>query len=358
MIVSRGDEGEAVSDIQQRLTALGHTIDSVELEANRFDSSTESATRAFQQERALLTDGIVGPQTWQELVEAGYSLGDRVLYLRYPSFRGDDVRTLQERLNVLGFDPGREDGIFGEQADRAVREFQENVGISPDGIVGAATLRALDRLRPPGPGPGRTVVRETESLEARGSLSNRRIAIDPGHGPLDPGAVGPGGLLESEAVLPLSQALADTLQNRGAEPVFLRTPEESPGEPERAGRANAADADIVISIHANSHTDPAAAGSACYFFGRPGSVSLRGQALAELVQEEIIETTGMSDGRTHPMAFPLLRETRMPAVRIEPCFITNPNEEELLRGDEFRRDVAEAIVRALERFFAGGGRSD
>lgn len=355
MIVSRGEAGEAVGDIQRRLTALGHTIEPVELEADRFDVSTESAVRAFQQERGLLTDGVVGPQTWQELVEAGYSLGDRVLYVRYPSFRGDDVRTLQERLNLLGFDPGREDGIYGEQADRAVREFQENVGIPPDGIVGSATLRALDRLRPPGPGPGRTVVRETESLEAAQSLSGRRIAVDAGHGPDDPGAAGPGGLLESDAAVFIAQVVADALWKAGAEPMFLRTPAESPTEPERATRANEAGVDVVVSIHANSHTDTAAAGSASYFFGRSGSVSLQGQALAELIQEEITSATALSDGRTHAMAFPLLRETRMPAVRVEPCFITNPAEEALLGDESFRGQVADAIVRALERFFAGSG---
>ncbi|MGH2677440.1 MAG: N-acetylmuramoyl-L-alanine amidase family protein, partial [Actinomycetota bacterium] len=57
--------------------------------------------------------------------------------------------------------------------------------------------------------------------------------------------------------------------------------------------------------------------------------------------------------RTHPKAFPILRETRMPAVQVEPCFITNPKEEQLLSEEPFLREVARAMALALERFFAG-----
>src|SRR6266508_1010214 len=120
-----GDEGEEVRDVQARLGALGFRVDPAE--AGRFGPATEAAVREFQQRRGLVVDGIVGVGTWAELVEAGYGLGDRTLYLHYPFLRGDDVRTLQARLSALGFDAGREDGIYGERTDRGVREFQRNV---------------------------------------------------------------------------------------------------------------------------------------------------------------------------------------------------------------------------------------
>ena len=86
-----GDAGPEIHDIQQRLIALGFTVDASELEG-RFGPSTDAVVRQFQVQRSLRVDGLVGPDTWHQLVEAGWSLGDRTLYLRSPSFRGDDVR--------------------------------------------------------------------------------------------------------------------------------------------------------------------------------------------------------------------------------------------------------------------------
>lgn len=353
--IKRDDHGEPVRDAQARLTALGFHIDGTELEAHAFGESTEASVRAFQQERGLLVDGLLGPVSWEELVEAGYALGDRVLYLRRPPFRGDDVRALQRRLNLLGFDPGREDGIFGDQTATAVRDFQLNVGLRPDGIVGATTTQALDRLlAAPVSGQGRTAVRETEVMRSGGgSLVGRTIAVDPGHGAGDPGAEGPTGLREADVAMGLADILAGELQARGARPALLREKGNDPEVSARAGRANEAAADALISLHMNSHADPSAEGSSSYFFGRLGTASVAGQTLAELIQDEVTAATGLRDGRTHPKAFAILRETRMPAVQVEPCFITNPKEEQLLTEEPFLRELARAVATALERYFAG-----
>src|SRR6266540_3922662 len=216
--MSRGDRGDDVKDVQTRLAALGYQMDPEE--HGVLGPSTEQALREFQQRRRLLVDGRVGPITWEELVEAGYATGDRVLYLRYPFYRGDDVRTLQARLNLLGFDAGREDGIFGERADRAVREFQRNVGLPADGIVGGTTLEALDRLRPvSATGPGRATVREGEALlRLSASLDGARIAVDAGHGPGDPGATGPAGATEAELAFRIAERVVEELGRRGAKP--------------------------------------------------------------------------------------------------------------------------------------------
>lgn len=351
-VIQRGDRGDTVRDVQGRLTALGFAIDRSELEEDRFEESTENAVRAFQQRRGLLVDGLVGGETWGELVEAGYGLGDRVLYLRFPYFRGDDVRILQHRLNVLGFDPGREDGIFGEQTSRAVEDFQRNVGLGPDGIVGGTTVEALERLPAMVEGPGRTGVRETELLRQRGSLAGRTIAVEAGHGPSDPGAEGPGGMVEAHATLLIARALADELRHRGADPVLLRDLGEDPSIEERISRANDSGADALISVHLNSHRDAGAEGASCYYFGREETVSVAGRALAELIQEQLTGL-GLKDGRTHPKAFPLLRETGMAAVHVEPCFITNPREARLLGEPGFAPELARAMAEALEGFFAG-----
>ena len=333
------------------MVALGSTIDAAELEGT-FGRSTEKAVRAFQQHRALLVDGIVGPETWDELVEAGFALGDRTLYLRNPYFRGDDVRALQRRLNALGFDAGREDGIFGARCDRAVREFQRNVGREPDGIVGPDTLVALERLRPQLDAVSGSMVREAEALRRLdASLAGARVAIDPGHGPTDPGTCGPTGLSEAAATYRLAAALRDELRRRGADPLLLRDGDESPTPSERAGVANQSGAEVCISIHLNGHADPAAEGATCFYFGTPDTSSPAGQRLAELILEELTGRMGLMDGRIHPMSITILRETQMPAVQVEPCFITNPKEERLLQEEAFLRDVVIAMAEGLERFF-------
>jgi N-acetylmuramoyl-L-alanine amidase len=348
--LTRGARGEAVLDIQARLVALGYHIDGTE--HGEFGLTTERAVREFQQRRQLLVDGAVGHATWDELVEAGYSLGDRLLYLRYPYFRGDDVRALQGALNMLGFDAGREDGIFGERTDRAIRDFQRNVGLPQDGILGGTTVQALGRLRPVGAGPGRATVREAEALRRlSASLQGARIAVDAAFGGDEPGAIGPTGLTEAEASFELASSLVQELYGRGANPFFLRHTGSNPSVAERAAAANEEGAEVLVSLHLNSHADPAAEGSSTYFYGREGWVSQAGQWLAELIQGELIARLGLKDGRTHPKALPLLRETQMPAVQVEPCFITNPREEGLLRERSFRRRVAEGIAEAIEGFF-------
>jgi N-acetylmuramoyl-L-alanine amidase len=348
--LSRGTRGDAVLDIQARLVALGYHIDGSEHGA--FGPTTEHAVREFQQRRALLVDGMVGDSTWGELVEAGYALGDRLLYLRYPYFRGDDVRTLQGSLNLLGFDAGREDGIFGERTDRAIRDFQRNVGLPSDGILGATTVQALGRLRPVGAGPGRADVREGEALRRMSaSLKGARIAVDAAFGGGEPGATGPSGLTEAEAAFELASALVEELYGRGANPFFLRHDESNPSVGQRAAAANAEGAEVLVSMHLNSHDDPAAEGTSTYFYGREGWTSQAGHWLAELIQSELVARLGLKDGRTHPKAIPLLRETQMPAVQVEPCFITNPREEALLRERPFRRLVAVAVADGIEGFF-------
>ena len=105
-IIRLGDRGDAVLDVQRRLGALGYSFPPDE-RSGVFGPATDQAVRAFQQKRGLLVDGLVGVDTWRELVEASWRLGDRVLYLRAPHVRGDDVRDLQDRLATLGFDVGR-----------------------------------------------------------------------------------------------------------------------------------------------------------------------------------------------------------------------------------------------------------
>src|SRR5690606_34344697 len=100
------------------------------------DDATVEAVRTFQEQRGLRVDGICGPETWGALIESGFRLGDRLLYLCTPMLRGDDVAELQRRLNALGFDAGREDGILGPDTERAIGAFQRDAGLAIDKVAG------------------------------------------------------------------------------------------------------------------------------------------------------------------------------------------------------------------------------
>jgi peptidoglycan hydrolase-like protein with peptidoglycan-binding domain len=144
--IRKGDRGAAVEDVQRRLLVLGADLGATGVDGV-FLGATYAAVAAFQQRHGLDEDGEVGPQTWAALVDATFTLGDRLLYLRFPYLHGADVRTLQEALNSLGFACGDLDGIFGPFTEHATREFQANTGLGGDGIVGPETVRALANLR-------------------------------------------------------------------------------------------------------------------------------------------------------------------------------------------------------------------
>jgi N-acetylmuramoyl-L-alanine amidase len=328
----------------------GLSIESSELQG-RFGPATEAAVREFQRRRGLVADGLVGLDTWGRLVEAGYRLGDRTLYLRDPSFRGDDVLELQRRLNALGFDAGKQDGLFGARTSEAVREFQINVGGEGDGLVGPDTVSALGRLGPASAGPSRAIVREEEALrQMDSSIVGAVVAIDPGHGPSDPGNVGPGGTVEAEITLLIAGALAEELAARGAIPKPLRGNADDPTTIVRARLANDLGATVCVSLHTNGG-DAQAEGTTCFYFGTPSTHSPAGRRLAEVIQGQLVSRLGLKDRGTHPLTIDILRETRMPAVQVEPCFLTNEKEERMLADERARRDIASAIVDGIERFF-------
>lgn len=350
MVIGPGARGRAVRDIHQRLLALGYAIDDAE-RPDSFGPSTAEAVRAFQQRRGLLVDGLVGRETWRELVEATWRLGDRVLYLRGPHIRGDDVRELQQRLSELGFDSGRIDGIFGPQTATAVREFQRNYGAPEDGVVAASTVRALAGLPHLGhPSvPPVTGVREREALRHRTGMAGLRVVVDPGHGGDDAGVVGSSGVRESDCMFAIARELEASLAAGGAVVYLTRDESSAPDDRDRAALANDLRADLLISLHAASLRDPAGSGTATFYYGNERFESEMGARLADLVQAGVCEL-GLTDGRTHAKTFTILRETRMPAIQLEPCYLTNPAEEKLIADLGFQRRLAAAIADAVRTF--------
>jgi N-acetylmuramoyl-L-alanine amidase len=358
LVARLGYRGPVVRDLRERLADAATPGDGGQpADPELFYAGLDKAVRSFQQERGLLVDGIVGPWTFAALDAARWRLGDRLLqYTPGHLVRGDDVSALQERLLELGFHPGRVDGLFGADTEAAVRDFQRGVGLTADGQVGPDTLRAFADLRRSVRGGSPTSLREREQVRRSGhSLAGRIVVLDPGHGGHDLGAVAHG-VVESEVVLDIARRIEGRLSAHGVTVVYTRSHAASPGDDEaRAQLANEQQADVVLSLHCDTAEQRDASGVATFFFGqqRFGAWSAVGEQLADLIQRETVARTGLTDCRTHARAWTLLQHTRMPAVRIETGYVSNPHDAALLREPGFRDDIAEGVVVALQWLYLG-----
>lgn len=137
-LLKKGSTGEAVRQLQQALKDLGYDPGDVD---GQFGSKTESAVKAFQGDRQLTVDGIVGEITWLNIDEA-----DTSNPLLRKGSTGNPVRRAQKRLTLAGYDTGGVDGSFGAKTEAAVKRFQGDQGLVEDGIVGPATWARIDAL--------------------------------------------------------------------------------------------------------------------------------------------------------------------------------------------------------------------
>ena len=232
-----GDAGEAVRDVQARLTALGFPCRPDP--PGTFGPATEAAVRRFQQSRNLRVDGIVGDTTWRNLVDAGFRPGDRLLYYRLPMLHGEDVAALQHDLNALGFDAGLVDGIFGPTTLRAVLAFQQNRRLPEDGIVGPQVLQEIALVVRATRKAGRDVLRERQWLQTLpAGLAGQRVYLDPfcrdDH--------------ESAVAWAATAAAADLITQEGGRPLLSRSSDTRPPETLRARQANQVAADMVLAF--------------------------------------------------------------------------------------------------------------
>lgn len=351
-LIKLGHVGPQVRDVQRRLDEVG--MPTTPDAPGEFGPATLDAVRSFQQSRGLVADGIVGPDTWRCLIEAGWSLGDRLLYLARPMQRGDDVQQLQDKLNRLGFDAGDTDGIFGPDTQAAVVDFQLNAGLHADGTAGPETLEALQRLH--------RAHQETPvaDVRARHRLGRRRhlttlagvpILLDPAHGPGDPGFTSPDGVAEHEVTWAVAQRIQGRLAAQGARPILSRGPTTTPTTRQRTSLANREDVDVVLSLHCNGvGGSELARGVSAAYFGSGTSVSVHGRDLAELLVQRIADTTGTPNCRAHPSSTTILQEPRAVAVQVELGFLTHPEEGRLLADSRHQTDLAACITDAITTF--------
>ena len=345
-----GDRSDAIGIIANTLNRLGFLDKTSDL----FDQSLEEAIKAFQQERGLTATGLVNEITQRALDEARWRLGDRILLLGTQSLmRGDDVSTLQERLIQMGFNCGRVDGVYGVKTEAAVKEFQKSVGIVVDGKCGPSTLISLMRLVKTVQGGEPSALRESVKHSVRSpELANKVVVIDPSWGGEFAGESFHG-VNESEVVFDLAQRLEGRLLALGVNVVLTRSAKNSPLEKERIEIANSVNADLLIALKVDSYKNENANGVATYYYGRDdkGVHSVVGERFANLIQREICARTDLLNCRTHAKSWDLLRLTVAPAVRIDLGYLSNPQDAKRLADPQFRDQLAEAMIVAIQRLY-------
>jgi len=234
-----------------------------------------------------------------------------------------------------------------------------------------------------------------EDLQLRARVPKMRIVVDAGHGGWDLGTVGRRGLLEKDLVLEIAQRLGKLLESRlGSEVIYTRQEDTYIPLDERAVIANTAQADLFVSVHANYSDTPSARGVETYytnFFTAPGTKDLTNPAgpkemamrstppknvpiptltpaelhdridqsrrLAASVQRSLygslsMQNPGLRDRGIKEAGFIVLTESAMPGILAEVSFVSSPTDEQRLRSDGYREQIAEALYRGIARYAA------
>ena len=224
----------------------------------------------------------------------------------------------------------------------------------------------------------------------RGARSVTRVAIDPGHGGSDPGAIGPGGVREKDVTLDIAHKVAPVLARQGVQVLLTRDDDRHVPLDERTARANAYGADLFISVHCNAAPDRAHRGVETYVLDtskdemagriaarenatsqaataelggilasmRIADQSTRSAKLAELLQRAALASLSSTypdvvDGGLHTAGFYVLVGARMPAILFETSYLSNAIDEERLGGDDYKERLADGIVNAVKAYREG-----
>ncbi len=219
------------------------------------------------------------------------------------------------------------------------------------------------------------------------------IAIDAGHGGEDPGALGPGRLYEKKVVLAIAKELnALFKKERGYQPVMIRKGDYYVGLKKRRELARKAQADLLVSIHADAFTDSRARGTSVYALSRRGASSATAKFLADdansadlvggvslndkddllaevltdlsmtasldaslKVGKSVVKSMGgishLHSKRVEQAAFVVLKSPDIPSILVETGFISNPGEAKKLKTSAYQRKMAKAIFYGIKRHF-------
>lgn len=191
------------------------------------------------------------------------------------------------------------------------------------------------------------------------TLGNRVVVIDAGHGGVDPGAVGKNKVLEKDITLGVSKRLQSLLQQSGAKTVMVRVDDRDLGTSQGLLKRKREDlaqriqlgmnsqADVYISIHANSFPNPSLTGAQTFYH----SDSSEGKLLAQSIQQELNTMTGGKRVIKGNQDIYVLKKAHQAAVTVEVGFLSNQAEEQLLTKPDYQQKLAVAIFQGISVYF-------
>nr|MDP9125888.1 N-acetylmuramoyl-L-alanine amidase [Pseudomonadota bacterium] len=220
------------------------------------------------------------------------------------------------------------------------------------------------------------------------------IAIDPGHGGEDPGAIGPTGLKEKDVVLAIAMQLRERLNAKpGVRVLLTRDSDFFVPLGERVRKAERVQADLFVSIHADAFFTPDARGASVFALSQGGASSAAARWMANRenasdsvggvsvkvkdaqvmramldmsttaqikdsmrVGGEVLSRIGkvgkLHRGQVEQASFAVLKAPAIPSILVETAFISNPQEEDRLRDPDYRHQLVEALFTGIDRYFA------
>ena len=258
--------------------------------------------------------------------------------------------------------------------------------LTPPPLTAPPPPPAVELVEPPKPASATS--RGQRNLIRSLGLKVGRVVIDAGHGGHDTGSIGPGGLREKDLVLDIASRLGELIQSRlGAEVIYTRTDDQFILLKERTKLANISQADLFVSIHANSSRLKNIRGVETYYLSfttSPSAMAVASRenaaaqrsihelqgllskiALTEKIQESREfagqiqkalyrglsgETKGLRNRGVRKAPFMVLIGAEMPAVLAEVGFLSNPSDEKLLKTSSYRQKVAEHIFKGVEKY--------
>ena len=177
------------------------------------------------------------------------------------------------------------------------------------------------------------------------SLKGKVIIIDPGHGGSDPGAVTKNKDYEKNYTLDISKRIKKHLERQGAKAILLRKNDTNPSLYQRVIRTNRLNGDFLISVHVNSFINEKAKGTETYYYKKSE------KRAAQKIQQQLVKHLKLRNNGIKFAKMYVLKNTKIPGVLIEPCFMTNPYEYQKLKTVAFRENIAKGTVAGLNEYF-------